>query len=41
MENLKPADGADDLTAQTNLAPLAALGQIKSGGSTSTEPIKQ
>lgn len=41
MENLKPAAGADDLTAQMNLAPLDKLGQSASGGTAGTEPIKQ
>lgn len=33
LENLAPADGADDLTAQSNLLPLKNLGQtVNSGG---------
>ena len=33
LENLAPADGADDLTAQSNLLPLKSLGQtVNSGG---------
>lgn len=32
LENLPPMDGADQLTAQTNLAPLDMLGQITNGG---------
>lgn len=35
LENLPPADGADELTAQSNLLPLSMLGQVPaaSGGS--------
>ena len=32
LENLPPAVGADELTAQTNLAPLDMLGKITNGG---------
>lgn len=31
LENLPPLTGADQLTAQTNLAPLSALGKINGG----------
>ena len=42
LENLKATDGADDLTAQTNLAPLDALGKVAaSSGAPSEQPIKQ
>lgn len=33
MENLEPIAGADELTAQTSLAPLSALGQVQDNGS--------
>jgi HK97 family phage portal protein len=33
LENLPPVVGANDLTAQTNLAPLSMLGQNVNGGS--------
>lgn len=36
-ENDPPIDGGDDLTAQTNLAPLNMLGKIKPGGGNATE----
>lgn len=32
MENMEPVDGADDLTAQTSLAPLSSLGQVANNG---------
>lgn len=32
LENLPPMVGADELTAQSNLAPLSMLGQIANGG---------
>lgn len=44
LENLPPMDGADELTAQTNLAPLAMLGAIQSQGgdnASSENPILQ
>lgn len=34
LENLPPVEGGDTLTAQTNLAPIAMLGKIKSTGGT-------
>lgn len=33
LENDPPIDGADELTAQTNLAPLAMLGKVQAGAS--------
>lgn len=43
LENLVPMDGADELTAQTNLAPLSALGAMTDGGSNvpAQDPILQ
>lgn len=42
LENLPPRDGADVLTAQTNLAPLSMLGKIKGGGNAAAEaPLAQ
>lgn len=41
LENDPPLDGADELTAQTNLAPLAMLGKAGSGGAASAPPIEQ
>ena len=42
LENDPPIDGGDELTAQTNLAPLNMLGKIKPGGGNATEdPIAQ
>jgi HK97 family phage portal protein len=41
LENDPPLDGADDLTAQTNLAPLAMLGQIPAQGGAAPLPIQQ
>jgi HK97 family phage portal protein len=41
LENDPPIDGADDLTAQTNLAPLSMLGQVSGGGAASALPIGQ
>lgn len=32
MENLEPVEGADELTAQTSLAPLSSLGQVANNG---------
>lgn len=37
LENDPPKDGGDELTAQTNLAPLNKLGKIKPGGGNATE----
>jgi len=37
LENDPPIDGGDELTAQTNLAPLTVLGKIKPGGGSATE----
>jgi HK97 family phage portal protein len=36
MENLAPQDGADDLTAQTSLAPLSMLGKTANNGEPGT-----
>ena len=33
MENMDPVAGADELTAQTSLAPLSSLGQVQNNGS--------
>lgn len=41
LENLPSIDGADALTAQSNLAPLDKLGQTTTGGAPTTEPIQQ
>ncbi len=41
LENDPPLTGADDLTAQTNLAPLAMLGSIASKQGGASEPIAQ
>lgn len=41
LENLPPMDGADDLTAQTNLLPLCKLGTAPAGGSVAPTPILQ
>lgn len=41
LENDPPVPGADDLTAQTNLAPLAMLGSIASKQGSASEPIAQ
>lgn len=41
LENDPPMDGADELTAQTNLAPLSMLGMTPSGGSAAPTPIEQ
>lgn len=43
LENLPPVVGADDLTAQTNLAPLERLGALSTGGSNAVteNPITQ
>lgn len=42
LENLPPIDGADQLTAQTNLAPLHMLGQTTGAGNAATqEPVAQ
>lgn len=42
LENAAPVDGADELTAQTNLAPLSMLGKVSGGSTSSTsEVIKQ
>lgn len=37
LENLPPRDGAGELTAQTNLAPLSLLGKIQGGGNAAAE----
>ncbi len=37
LENDPPIAGADELTAQTNLAPLGALGKINGGSNAGTE----
>jgi HK97 family phage portal protein len=41
LENDPPLDGADELTAQTNLAPLSMLGKVSSGAADSAPPIQQ
>lgn len=42
LENDPPIDGADELTAQTNLAPLAMLGKVNGGSDApSAPPIEQ
>lgn len=41
LENDPPLDGADELTAQTNLAPLAMLGTMQGGGATAPAPYEQ
>lgn len=39
LENLPPKDGTDQLTAQTNLAPLHMLGQVQKGSSNATQEV--
>lgn len=39
LENLPPMDGTDQLTAQTNLAPLHMLGQVQKGSSDATQEV--
>lgn len=39
LENDPPIAGADELTAQTNLAPLHALGKINGGGNVATQDV--
>lgn len=39
LENLPPMDGTDQLTAQTNLAPLHMLGQVQKGSSNATQEV--
>src|SRR5690606_31195222 len=42
LENDPPIDGGDELTAQTNLAPLGSLGKINGGSNAGAEnPIAQ
>lgn len=42
LENDPPIKGGDELTAQTNLAPLRMLGQIQGGGNAGTSnPVAQ
>lgn len=44
LENLSPVDGGDELTAQTNLAPISQLGQggaAQGGAGAEIQPIKQ
>lgn len=41
LENDEPIEGADILTAQTNLAPLDMLGKVQSTGQTKITEIKQ
>lgn len=42
FENMPPVDGSNQLTAQTNLAPLSALGKINGGSNAgSKDPIAQ
>lgn len=41
LENREPIEGGDDLTAQTNLAPLHMLGQVAQQGAPSAAPILQ
>ena len=37
LENLPPADGANELTAQSNLLPLAMLGTATASGGTGAD----
>jgi phage portal protein BeeE len=37
LENDPPMDGANDLTAQSNLAPLALLGKLTGGSNVSSQ----
>ena len=39
LENLPPMDGTDQLTAQTNLAPLHMLGQVQKWSSNATQEV--
>lgn len=41
LENDPPIAGADDLTAQSNLAPLSMLGKMNGGGASDAPPIEQ
>jgi len=41
LENLPPMEGADALTAQTNLVPLDKMGATAPGAAVPTEPILQ
>lgn len=41
LENDPPIDGADELTAQSNLAPLSMLGKTNGGGAAAPSPIEQ
>lgn len=42
LENLPPIPGGDELTAQTNLAPITMLGKIQGGSNAGTkDPIAQ
>jgi phage portal protein BeeE len=41
LENDPPITGADELTAQTNLAPLSMLGKVNGGGAASVPPVEQ
>jgi HK97 family phage portal protein len=38
LENLPPVDGADELTAQTNLVPVGMLGKVQPKGSSDAPP---
>jgi hypothetical protein len=44
LENLPEVEGAGELTAQTNLAPLAMLGQVQQTGGNNVpekDPVAQ
>lgn len=41
LENMPPIAGGDELTAQSNLAPLGMLGRIRPTGGASDKPIAQ
>lgn len=43
LENLPPMDGGDELTAQTNLAPISMLGAVAQGAANAgtSEPVAQ
>lgn len=41
LENDPPITGADDLTAQSNLAPLSMLGKTQGSSASSAQPIEQ
>ena len=41
LENDPPMEGGDELTAQTNLAPLSMLGQVQGTAQTEIQEVKQ